>query len=432
MAELLRKILKAAEKYGNAELVLSNLGTDAVIYDNENLSQTNNGTRADLTIRLSKGKQFGFSTTNNLENWEQCVRDAYSVMKASKPLDSEIVLPKKSKYPKVSGMFSKKIESFNDRLVDSTKEMIDSAKEVDNRIKVPNASMATTSAGGAILTSNGIDAAYTVNMIGSSVETTIGEISGSDSITSRKIVDFNSTGRYAADLCVSSLNPMPIKTMKADLILNYFAIAEIIKEIFVPAFTAENVQTNKSFLKGKLGQEIFSKKLTIEDDALLKGGLLTRPFDSEGTASQKTILVKNGVIKNYLYDSYSARKDKVKSTGNCAGLQKIPYVDSSNFMINPGKYTEEKIISDTKEGVFAEFAFGAHVANVLTGDVSIGLSNAFYIKGGSVEYPIKQVMVSFNLFEALKNLHVIGNKLRQETNIAAPMVRFDDVQIIGS
>lgn len=431
--ELINKIIKKAGKYGNAEIIIFTNNTFSTVFENNSLSNIKNGNVSEMHIKLSNGGKFGFSKTNNIGKWEACLENAYSVMRASEPLDLDVALTKKTTYPKIKGIFSKEIENLDKEMIlNKTKEMMETAKSLDKRINIPTADSTMDSVKINFANSNGINVEHKSNVVSSSIDTTMGEVSGSETKISHKMFDFNRVGKSAAELCISSLNPKPVKTMKSDLVLDYFAAADIIHTVLIPAFGADNVQIGKSFLKGKLGKKVFSEKITINDNTLLSGGLFSRPFDFEGTKSQKTTLVKNGVIENYLYDNYSARKDKVKSTGNCAGLQKIPYVGTSNFVLMPGKYKQEQIIKSTDKGLLAKFAFGTHVANVLTGDVSIGVSNAFYIEKGQIVHPVKQAMVSFNLFEALKNIQMIGKELRQETDVAAPMLKFDNVQIIGN
>jgi len=431
--DLTNKILKKAEKYGNAEVLLLDAEKTSVTYEKNEISRTENGTTVTLQIRLSKGNRFGYSQTTNPTNWEKCLKNANSLLKLANPLEKDLILTEKIKYRKVDGIFSKKIKAMSEEeIFKKAKHMFDAAKEVDKRMNIPMAQVSMGSMGQNFANTNGININERMNLLSAAMEASIGESSGSDSKVSHNDFDFSKVGKNAGELCFDSLKPKSIKTMKADLILDYFALSDIIKTILIPAFGADNVQTDRSFLKGKLNQKIFSEKVSVIDDALLENGIFSRSFDSEGTPGQRTVLVENGIVKNYIYDNYSALKDKVKSTGNCSGIVKVPYVSPTNFIIKPGDYKNEEIISETKEGVLAKFAFGTHVANVLTGDLSIGLSNAFYVKNGAIVYPIKQAMVSFNLFEALKKVQVIGKTLRQEEEVVAPMMRFDSVQIIGS
>jgi len=431
--ELTNKILKEAEKYGNAEILLLDADRTSVTYEKNEISRTENGTTVTLHIRLSKGNRFGYSQTTNLNDWKKCLKNANSLLKLANPLEKDIILSQKIKYPKVEGLFSKKIDSMSEEdIFKKAKDMFDAANEVDKRMNIPMAQVSMGSMGQNFANTNGINVNERMNLISAMTETSIGEASGSDSKVSHNDFDFSKVGKNAGELCVDSLKPKSIKTMNADLILDYFALADIIKTILIPAFGADNVQTDRSFLKGKLNQKVFSEKVSVTDDALLKNGIFSRQSDSEGTPGQRTVLVENGIVQNYIYDNYSALKDKAKSTGNCYGIVKVPYVGPTNFVIKPGGYKNEEIISETKEGVLAKFAFGTHVANVLTGDLSIGLSNAFYVKNGAIAYPIKQAMVSFNLFEALKKVAIIGKTIRQEEEVVAPMMRFDSIQIIGS
>lgn len=430
---LISKIVKKAEKYGNAEAALASNSTSSVFFENNNLSNVSSGIVSELHVRISNGKKFGFAKTTNISKWEKCIQNAYNVMKNSNALEQGIVLQEKNRILPVKGIFSKKMSMLkNEDILKSTKEMLDSAKSIDKRINVSLAEQSVSTVQANIGNSNNINLSEKENIFSSSIDTNIGEISGSEGKLFHDIFDVTKVGKAAAELCLSGLNPKPVKTMKADLILNYFAAADILSTILVPAFCADNVQTGKSFLRGKLGQKVFSENISISDNAVLENGLFSGSFDLEGTGCQNTKLVESGALKNYLYDNYSAIKDNAKSTGNCAGLQKVPFVKPSNFIISPGKYSKEHIISETKKGILANFAFGTHVANILTGDASIGVSNALYIENGEIIHPVKQAMVSFNLFEALKNIELVGNKLRQESNIAAPIICLKNVQIIGN
>jgi len=163
----------------------------------------------------------------------------------------------------------------------------------------------------------------------------------------------------------------------------------------------------------------------------MPAGLASDRFDPEGTPRQKTTVINKGVFQSPLYDIYSANREKKKSTGNCGGINRMPLIGPTNFSISKGNYSNKDIIKTTKEGILANNVIGLHLINKTTGDCSVGVENGFYVKNGEIQFPLKQTMVSFNLFEELKKLEVLGKKLRQETNVVAPMLRFDKVQIIG-
>lgn len=431
MERLIENILKAAEKHGNAEILVGKQTATDVMFEKNSLSGLNTGTISELQIRLSKGKKFGFSKTNDLNAWESCLKNAVSVLKASMPLESEITIQGKKKYPRAE-LYAKKLDYLaEEQLLSSASGLVEAARNTDKRIHVTQADVGLTKGETIFANSLGVEATETIGMLTASAETTVGEVTGSEMRASRDFFDATDVGKTAAELCLTSLEPKQLKTGKVDLLLDYFAFADIVETVLVPAFSAENVQAKRSVLAGKLGEQVFSEHISIEDNSLLRLGLGSRLFDLEGVPGQKTKLVERGVLKDYIYDRYSAAKAGKESTGNCAGLMKIPLVGPTNFVISPGAYSREDMLKETKNGVLAKYAFGTHVANVLTGDISIGVLNAFYVKNGAIEHPTKQAMVSFNLFDALKHVVLVGKDLRQETSVSAPLVRLENVQIIG-
>ena len=279
--------------------------------------------------------------------------------------------------------------------------------------------------------SNGVTAADKDTSLSGSLECGLGTAVGTDGTSSHSDIDFVKIGKSAGQMCIDCLNPKPIKTMKTELILDYFAASDLINAALVPAVLSENVQNKRSYLAGKLGRKVFADSVTIHDDGLLAKGLNSGRIDSEGSPSQRTEVITKGILKNYLYDMYSAKIDKKKTTGNSSSIAKVPSVGVSNFVMKPGRYSREEIIRETKHGILAEFLMGTHFVNSITGDASVGVSNAFYIENGEIKYPVKQAMISLNIFDALKKIEVIGNNMRQESAVMCPTIKLSDVQIIS-
>jgi hypothetical protein len=83
---------------------------------------------------------------------------------------------------------------------------------------------------------------------------------------------------------------------------------------------ADYVQRNQSALKGKIGEKVASEVVTIYDDGLLEGGLRTWKFDGEGVPQQKTLIIERGVLRNFIYDNYTAKKEGRKALETLLGL----------------------------------------------------------------------------------------------------------------
>ena len=102
--------------------------------------------------------------------------------------------------------------------------------------------------------------------------------------------------------------------------------------------SADNVQKGRSLFAEKVGTEVAAKAFTLIDDGRLKGGFSTAPIDGEGVATQTTPLIVDGALKTYLYDSYTARKGKAKSTGNRTrgGYGSAGGIGATNLYLKPG------------------------------------------------------------------------------------------------
>ena len=425
----IKKIISEGEKYGDIIVLKKDTNKISSDFSKRKIISTDEGNTTKLLIRISKNKKFGYATTSDFSKWKKCLMDAVSIMKASKKVGHEIKLsePEKIKIPEA--VYSKKIKELQPKkMVEKGYSIIDS---VNKRLDIPMISISKSIEEIQISSSNGLNAKEKETLFSTIVETKSGEVTATEMKVSRDLFDPVKVGKESERLCIKSLNPKPIKTFKGSLILDYFAFSGILNTTLVSAVSADEIQSKKSILYNKLNEKVFSDKLNVTDNGLLKKGLMSGSFDSEGTPLQKTKIIENGIFKKPLYDIYSAEKDKTKSTGNCGGLEQLPLINPTNFIITPGEYSRDEIISETKQGVLAKHAFGLHFINPITGECSIGVESAFYVKNGKIEYPIKQAMVNFNIFNQLKKLEVIGKNLRQESSIVAPTVRFDDVQIIG-
>ncbi len=185
--------------------------------------------------------------------------------------------------------------------------------------------------------------------------------------------------------------------------------------------SGNNIYLKQSFLAGKLDEKIGSDLVTVIDDGLIPGAAGTKPFDNEGVPTRKTIVIENGVLKNYLMDTYSARKLKMKSTGNGAGV--------TNFYLNAGKSTPEEIIKSVDKGLFLTGTIG-HGLVPTTGDISRG-AYGLWIENGELTYPVAEITISGNLGELLKGIEMVGSDLTFKRSITAPTIKVAEMTVGG-
>jgi len=197
----------------------------------------------------------------------------------------------------------------------------------------------------------------------------------------------------------------------------------------LPAIFADSVQKGRSALKGRVGEQIASESLQITDDGLLSGGLDSSSFDGEGVPSQRNVLVEDGILLGFLYDSYTAGKDGAKSTGNAvrSGYSDVPRVGIRNLIMS--SHAAHDLFAEA-EGYLVNGLIGAHTANPISGDFSVEARNVFYITPGKDPKPIRSLMLAGNIFEILLDVE-LGTDVRSVGAIVTPTAKVR-MNVIGS
>lgn len=230
--------------------------------------------------------------------------------------------------------------------------------------------------------------------------------------------------KKAVERTVRQLNPKKIKTQKVPVIFEPMMTSWLLGFLFA-CVSGVSIYQKVSFLVDKLGKRIGNEKINIYDDGLMPGKLGTKPFDAEGVPCQKTMVVEKGVLKNYLCNTYAARKLKLKSTANSAGATVAPH----NFFLQAGDYSPEKIIASMEKGLILIRTIGLGL-NPITGDISRG-AFGLWVEKGEIQHPVSEITISGNLGEILGSMDSIGNDLDFRSNFAGPTVKIEELLIAG-
>ena len=151
---------------------------------------------------------------------------------------------------------------------------------------------------------------------------------------------------------------------------------------------------------------------------------------------QKTLVIEKGVLKNFLYDNYTANKAGVESTGNAsrggvASYASTPVLEASNFMFKKGNRTPEELVGEVEEGLIVYGVQGAHSSNPESGEFSVVATPAWKIEGGEVAYAVRDVMLAGVFFDVLRNISALGNNVRKRGQLVAPWIRVENVKAVG-
>ncbi|MDH5780547.1 MAG: TldD/PmbA family protein, partial [Candidatus Bathyarchaeota archaeon] len=170
------------------------------------------------------------------------------------------------------------------------------------------------------------------------------------------------------------------------------------------------------------------------DDGILRGGWHTKPFDDEGHPTQRTPVINDGILKNYIYDTYTALKDNVQSTGNAqrSYYWMNPQPSPNNLILKTGETSPEEIIRGTKRGIYIEDTIGEWLSNPISGNLNATITHGYLVENGELAEPIKGVVVSGNFYEILKEgIEIIGNDLRNSAQNYSPTVKLAELTIAG-
>ncbi len=440
-AELTDKLVKQCLKRG-AE------AAEVYIETNRNLSiQIMNGEIETIEESAANGAGFrvfvkgkmAFAHSNDLsaESLNQAIKSAVNFA-AHMTADKNNQLPTETKISEVKDLY------------DPDLAKIAMAKKIDLALKVEKLaqkdSRITKSAGAGysegerhtyLANSNGLNKDYpsTYCSFGASVVAEKGEqkCSGGEYCTRRYFSQLKPVKEIAAKAARDAyqmLDPQMIKTQKAAIIFDpdvaYALLAGIMRAIH-----GERVMQGASFLRKSLNKQIASKLVTLIDDGLLPGGLGSQPFDGEGVPTQKRTIIDRGVLKGFMYNTISAKKAGVKSTGNASrrGYNGIPGIGSHNFYITAGTQTPEEIIKKTVKGLLLKGVTGYGI-NPVNGNFSGGASG-FWIEDGKIAFPVKGITIAGSAESILMGIDMKGNDLDLNRRMTSPTLRIKEMQIGG-
>ncbi len=398
-----------------------------------------------LGVRVAYRKAVGFSYTNTLtdKSIKGVAERAFKAAKASKADNDWVNLPVPRSFGETKDTYDKKIAGLSsNELVETAAVMLSVVEEYDKRVLAVAGGVGTSLFNTVVVNSHGVEAFDRGTAIGCSMETIARD--GSEmtpacfELNAERVYDIDpqGVGAEAARQAVSSLKAKKIESGFFPVIFAQAAFRSLLSYTLINAVKADYVQRERSALKDKIGEKVASDLVTVYDDGLLEGGLLTRKFDAEGVPCQKTLVIDKGVLRNFLYDSYTAHKVEAESSGNASRTGLVPYastpaLEASNFRFKGGDVTAEELVGEVDEGLLVFGVQGAHSSNPESGEFSVVATPAWKIEGGDVVYAVRQVMLTGVVFDVLRSVSALGSNIRKLGQLVAPWIRVENVRAIG-
>lgn len=245
----------------------------------------------------------------------------------------------------------------------------------------------------------------------------------------KNLLEPDAVGREAARRALRKLGAQKLKTGERTVVFDPDAARALLRSV-AGVVSAGAIYRKSSYLVGRVGSQVASPLVTIVDDPLIPRAPGSRPFDGDGLPVRRNVVIENGVLNTYLYDTYSARQLGCKSNG-CAGrgVGGSPYVTTSNFILQPGAQDPSDIVRAVEHGLYVTDMMGFGF-NATTGDFSRGAAG-FLIENGELTTPVSEVTISANFDEILKRIDAVGSDLDRRSSTMAPTLRVSRMTVAG-
>jgi len=237
-----------------------------------------------------------------------------------------------------------------------------------------------------------------------------------------------SVGRTAGERTAARANPRKVETCKVPVVFDPRVSGSLVGHL-VGAVNGASIARKTSFLKDRLGEQLFANDIRIIDDPLRVRGLRSQSFDAEGVKVKKLAIVDQGVLASWLLDCATARELGLVTTGHAhRGVSSSPSPGPYNLHLEAGQPTPAELMADIRQGFYVTDLIGSGV-NGVTGDYSRGASG-FWIENGEITYAVSEVTIAGHLIEMFKSL-APANDLEFRYGINAPTLRIEGLTLGG-
>lgn len=243
------------------------------------------------------------------------------------------------------------------------------------------------------------------------------------------LLNARSIGTLAAQRALQRLNPKKVSTQQVPVIFDP-RVGRSLLSSFASAISGTSIARGTSFLKNRMGEELFPQAITIIDDPHRVRGLGSKPFDAEGVKNDRRAIVEQGRLQSWLLDTRSAAQLGLQTTGHAVrGLGSAPYPSSTNFYIEAGSKSPQALIAEIENGFYVTDAFGSGV-NIVTGDYSQGASG-LWIENGQLSFAVSELTIAGNVCDMFATLQA-ANDLQFETATNTPTLCVERMMVAGA
>lgn len=409
-------------------------------FANNTIHQNVFETNATLRVRVIFGKRTGVAESNDIspEGVKRTMDTARAIAQSQPESPNQSPIPQSAEAPRVDAFFQP--------TADNTPEM--RARVIGNICKLA-AAQKLLAAGAfrtdayeiAIANSHGTFQYHqgTLADLHTVVMNDAGTFSGYAVATSPDVRTLNGEviARTAIDKAIRSQNPIALAPGDYTVILEPSAVANVMQYLAWQTFNALAVQEERSFVRGKKGQTAFSPAVSLYDDGMSRDGVPS-PFDSEGVPRKRVSLIENGVIRDVVYDTFTARRDNVPSTGHSLPAPNVQGPLARNLFLAPGDKSREELVASVQRGILiTRFWYTRLVAPLNVMMTGLSRDGTFLIENGQVSLPVKNLRFTTSYIDALRNTRAVARDTqllhddRSGMTFRAPALVVDNFSFTG-
>jgi len=366
-------------------------------------------------IRVLRRGSLGFATVNGPGQLAAACRDALELASAT-PADEYNGLPDPLPCEPFERVPDPELLDLGiDALVELAASMLQGVRERDARVRIDSGSVGTSYDHYALATSTGIalsesHASASANLFGMAVE---GEDIGSFDYDSIRLLRANQLAAGVSELeqrfvekCVGALGARSGESFVGSVILSPEVVRSFLLGDLLPVLSAKAVRTGRSPLAERRGSQVAASAFTLIDDGRRPDGTASSAYDREGMPTARHVLIEQGVLEMFLFDSYEATRAKVKPTGHaCGAASSLPSIGTSNLEILPGSSSYTELLAQPERAVLVTRLSGS--SSPVTGEFSGVVKGGFLLRRGE-RVPIRETMIAGNLYDVLQSISGIS------------------------
>jgi PmbA protein len=376
-------------------------------------------------VRVVKDGRLGYAYTADLtdQGLRECLAEARANLEVSGE-DPGNVLPEASAYEPLDGLFDTRLaEADPERKVALALDLEARTRAAHPKVtQVESARYGDVVGEAAIASSLGVRGSYAVShawCVSVALATEDGQSQVGYGVDAARALDDLEPGpvaREAADRAVRMLGAAKPPTRTVPVVFDRM-VAPSLLGVLLAGLSAEEVQKRRSLFAERLGERVGAAGLRLVDDGRLVDGPGAAPFDGEGVATRRTVLIDDGVLQCFLHNTATAARGRAASTGNArrGSFKSTPGVSAHNLFLEPGELDQAGLLARAGEGLLVQDVSGVHSgANPITGDFSVGVSG-LWIRDGQLAEPVREATVAAHLLDILKEIDAVGSDLRFTT-----------------